>query len=343
MRDEFTCKEHILWFMMTNAISLSHYDHKFISNMQVFTHEKKQITSNQSALFNKLLGKYTKQLIKCKKDPVELVKLPWKCEVISSLPQYTNANVAYDSENNLLTVRAPFKRQFLQYQQGKKGNPWLWNPTKKRYEAVPDTRALRVAYDHLPKFFNTVYHDGLNDLIAEMEKEKQQFNRPTLTIINGEYVVAVSNKILDEKLEGIELNATPQCLYQMSLLGISVDSIILQNDPKLLFASKYANECDVDDLDKILSWIAELGCRYLSHQYSMGGEIGGEVRRALEKAGIALIPPGPKFDKIAKKKCNNTLPMLCQFTSTINSDQHHGAGAVGKIIVIKNGRAIKIL
>ena len=59
---EFTSKEHIIYFMVTSAINLSHYDFKFISNMQSLSHDKKQITSNQEELFNKLIDKYKKQL-----------------------------------------------------------------------------------------------------------------------------------------------------------------------------------------------------------------------------------------------------------------------------------------
>ena len=70
---KFQCKEHVIWFMLgrdsatwtsgsTPSINLSHFDYSFIVNMQSLSHDKKEITTNQAQLFDKLIFKYRKQL-----------------------------------------------------------------------------------------------------------------------------------------------------------------------------------------------------------------------------------------------------------------------------------------
>ena len=92
---DFKCKEHVIWYFLKASdplrkINLSHYDFQFMSNMQSLTHEKKEITSNQAALFDKLISKYRKQLASHGIINLEELKeLPWQSTVVPSLPKYT--------------------------------------------------------------------------------------------------------------------------------------------------------------------------------------------------------------------------------------------------------------
>jgi len=352
---EFTSKEHIIYFMVTSAINLSHYDFKFISNMQSLSHDKKQITSNQEELFNKLIDKYKKQLKQHNYNSELLLKLPWKCLVVPSLPKYTNANVDYDSTKNQLTIRVPFKKEFINAfgSNTEKGNSWKWNGDIKRYETEPNTKALRIAYEMLPRFFPTIYHNEVKDIITQLEKKVCQFDTPTLTIIDGKYTVVESNKILDEKLKDIPLNETASCLYQLSLLGVSVDNFIVKDNPELLFASSYVAECDLDDLNTVVAWMFNLGCtelymgRGISHKpnafnrslekLTSGNEpsITSEIITIVSKYDMQMFSP-------RSQKNNSTLPMLLQFSSVVDPEKYHGDASVGKIIILKNKRPVEV-
>ena len=73
---DFKCKEHLIWYFLKASdplrkINLSHYDFQFMSNMQSLTHEKKEITSNQASLFDKLISKYIKNRYECLK-PIDV-------------------------------------------------------------------------------------------------------------------------------------------------------------------------------------------------------------------------------------------------------------------------------
>ena len=79
-------KEHLLYFFLQGKISLSQYDQKFLSNLQMICHEKNRVTSNQAALFDKLISKYSKQLFKNNVDVEQVKLLSWKADLVPSTP-----------------------------------------------------------------------------------------------------------------------------------------------------------------------------------------------------------------------------------------------------------------
>jgi len=365
---QFTSKEQVIFFMMTPSISLSHYDYKFISNMQYLTHDKKQITSGQSELFEKLLLKYKKQWATNGYDSDQLNMLPWKCVVVTSLPKYTNANVDWDDSINKLIIRVPFKKDFISSFRKEMTSyypvndsidnslTWSWNSERKRYEANPTTHALKLAYEILPRFFTTVYHNEVKDIITELESNKIEYKSPTLTTVEGKYTVVESNYILDEKLLGVTLDNTPKCLYLMSQLGIDVDSKITNGEAKLEFCSNYIVECDIENVDEWTSWIVELGVKIISMgRGSTQGNMALEaLRRALTETKQVFVKNNllmklqgeldytidDQFieDLIAK----NSLPILVQYNSIVEPDHCHGDNRNGKIIIITNGRTVTV-
>jgi hypothetical protein len=362
MNIDFTTKEQVIFFMMTTSISLSHYDYKFISNMQSLTHDKKQITSGQADLFDRLLHKYRKQFSTNGYDPVELEKLIWKCEVVPSLPKYTNANVDWDDSIGKLTIRVPFKKDFISAfrkemgndfpdRSGSEENPqWEWNSERKRYEAIPTTHSLKLAYEMLPQFFTTVYHNEVKDIITELEKTTVKYADPTLIVEDGVYTVVNSNNVLDELLEECNLDNTPNCLYRMSQLGIKVDESITQGDPELLFASSYIVECDIDETDQWCNWLSNLNVENIllgrgspQNGYDRSTGIFGECKNALQDHAFKLHMQKDLFDYDDTHMENmHSLPVLIQFNSIVEPEQCHGANRNGKILILTNRRPIKI-
>lgn len=362
---KFQCKEHVIWFMLgrdsatwtsgsTPSINLSHFDYSFIVNMQSLSHDKKEITTNQAQLFDKLIFKYRKQLSTKGITEIEkLQALPWQCTIVPSLPKYTNANVDFDKKENLLTIRVPFKKEFINKFRFTRANPWEWNRKKKRYESTPTTIALRVAYNKLPEFFTTVYHNEVNALITQLEKEQstKTYWDPTLTLSDGEYKVISSNTILDELLTDIKLDNSTQCLYKMSQLGINVDEVILGDDAKLKFASESITEVDLDDFNTCLEWISELECDTfyfgsgLQTRPDIDYKVSVEVRNAVMQHDINIIPfsLNNAFSQPMETLSNSDrLPMFVQMLSSVDTETLHGNTAVGKIIILKNKRPVEV-
>lgn len=372
MNIEMQTKEQVIFFMMSTSISLSHYDYKFISNMQSLTHDKKQITSGQADLFDKLLHKYRKQFATNGFDSGELVMLPWKCPVVPSLPKYTNANVDYDESTNQLTIRVPFKKDFISNFRkamndqfpvndiNNSGDIWQWQTESKRYEAKPTTSALKLAYEILPQYFTTVYHNEVKDVIQTLEQTEIEYKDPTLVCVDGKYSIECSNYVLDELLADVTLNNTPQCLYRMSQLGINVDESVTQNDEKLLFASSYIVECDIDDINDWCEWLKELdvdeillgrgspqsGALERVTGRSAGIEIFKEARNAFKEYEFVMHKSRDLLDSESaysyEGPSSTSLPVLVQFNSIVEPEQCHGADRNGKIIIITNRRTVNI-
>lgn len=369
---KFENKEHVIFFMMTTSISLSHYDYKFISNMQSLTHDKKQITSGQAELFDKLLHKYRKQFATNGYESNNLIDLPWKCIVVPSLPKYTNANVDYDDVTEQLIIRVPFKKEFINQFRKEMTDQfpvndnfhgqevWKWNTESKRYEANPTTHALKLAYQILPKFFTTVYHNEVKDIITQLESNPINYPDPTLVNIDGQYTVVSSNDVLDELLAKETLDNTPQCLYRMSQLGIKVDESITQNDEKLLFASSYIVECDIDKINDWCDWLCELNVDEIllgrgspssgafdrvngTARSNVGMDVFKEARLVFEKNNINMhMTKDLLSDTEVAKVETKGLPVLVQFNSIVEPEQCHGANRNGKIIIITNRRTVNI-
>jgi len=357
---DFKCKEHVIWYFLKASdplrkINLSHYDFQFMSNMQSLTHEKKEITSNQAALFDKLISKYRKQLASHGIINLEELKeLPWQSTVVPSLPKYTNANVDFDSKENLLTIRVPFKKDFINKFRTTLANPWQWNGEKKRYECPPSSIALRVAYTRLPTFFTTVYHNEINTIITQLEKEKatKKHWNPTLVLSNGKYEVTSSNEILDNLLSDTTLDNSPKCLYKMSTLGINVDEKIIGDDAKLKFASSQTVEVDVDDdLTTVLEWITELECNtiycgglsFSTNTYNSPIKYANDVITALQEKNFNTVFVRNKIEASEVPTSDKSLPMYLQIhSSDIDHDQFHSNLAMGKILIIKNKRPLEV-
>lgn len=371
---EFTSKEQVIYFMLTTSISLSHYDYKFISNMQSLTQDKKQITSGQADLFDKLLHKYRKQFATNGYTVEELESLTWKCVVVPSLPKYTNANVDWDDSVNKMTIKVPFKKDFISkfrkemttffpiddYGPIDNSQPWVWNSERKRYESDPSTSSLKLAYTILPQYFTTVYHNQIKDIIDTLEQTKVQYKDPTLVLVDGQYSIVNSNAILDELLADVTLDNSAECLYRLSQFGIKVDEAITNGDPKLEFAANYMVEVDIDAINDCCDWLVDLGVsdlllgrgtpEYRSHTSQTESRSIGvfkECKEAFATHNLNIhkskdLFDDPNDDYNESHKAVKSLPVLVQFNSIVEPEHCHGDNQNGKIIIITNGRSINI-
>ena len=367
---EFTSKEQVIFFMMTTSISLSHYDYKFISNMQSLSHDKKQITSGQAELFDRLLHKYKKQFATNGYAVDDIESLPWKCVVVPSLPKYTNANVDWDDSVGKMTIRVPFKKEFISKFRKEMSTyfpldsfqdntqMWVWNTERKRYESSPTTHALKLAYEILPQFFTTVYHNEIKNIIEQLESKTVEYKDPTLVLVDGQYTVVNSNAILDELLADVTLDNSAKCLYQISQFGIKIDKSIINDDPKLEFAANYITEVEVDAINDCCEWLVELGVNdlvlgrgtpeYRSHISKTESQSIGvfkECREAFANHNLRIHKSGDLFN-LPEDDHNETtvkgVPVLVQFNSIVEPEQCHGDNRNGKIIIITNRRPVTI-
>ena len=356
MTIELFTKEHVIHYMLTEKIKLSHYDLSFIRNMEWICHDKKRVTSRQAELFDKLIIKYRKQFYNNGLEAENLCPLPWKSEVVTSDKVYTNAHLNYDRAENILTLRVPFNKNFIsEFRRSRTliETPWIWNKDKKRYEAVPSTYSLKLAYRTLPKFFEVQYHNEVRDIITELKRIEatKEFWNPTLTMVDGEYKVVESNEVLDELLKDIKLDNSPRCLYSLSQLAIDIDPKILDSE-ELRFASSYNLDLDYTKIENMALWLSKLPCdlvyfKGLGHSAVLGNgsvqsiNIFQNLKQCLNKYNINLEAVEKNNSVPARTRIESDKPIVLVRLHTHMLPEFMDKVNIGKIINLQNGDPVK--
>ena len=197
-------KEQLLYFFLNGKVSLSQYDYKFMANLQTMIQNKSRVTSNQATLFDNLISKYKKQLIKNGLDKDSLKDLPWKTGVVESTPEYTGATVSLN--DNDLVIKVPFNKQFISAFRQVKNNSFEWDKESKVYRTLFNTIALKIANTELGNYFPTVqFDDTISKLINDISVYDAEVHNPTLRVINGNPIIVAINNILGELTQGMDL------------------------------------------------------------------------------------------------------------------------------------------
>lgn len=353
----FANKDQLLNFMLTNNqpggpnltanVRLSHYDFKFMANIQSFIQDKNQITSNQAKLFDHLVSKYKKQLAQHKLDKEQLMHLPWKCEVIESLPRYTHARVTYDEVDNLLIIELPYKKEFIaSFRTSFDSNPWQWNRLARRYEAKVSTYALLIAKTELPKFFPVSYQGEVKQIMDKVEAiiKTSDFWNPTYIKVDGKFMLVLSNSILDELTKNLVFDDSPNTLFALSKLGVTVDKSVHNEHPKLLFCSQFQTSYTVinpdEDINRIFSWMKELGAESVYIPRGVhDNQINKAVMDASNKYNVSILPAGKKLVTVYDTGNEYKHSMKIQFHSGPNLELETNST---KVIYIKNQKEIKL-
>lgn len=334
--DKMKNKEQLLYFFLQGKISLSQYDYKFMANLQSMIQKDNRVTTNQAELFGKLISKYNKQLVKQGLIKEELKALPWKTLIVESSSEYTGAVVSMNE--NDLNIRVPFNKTFISSYRNVKNNEFEWNKETKSYSAPFTTNSLKVAYSTLPNFFPTVrYDDDLQGVINELQQYEGMVWDPTLMYVNDRLMVVATNTTLAEVIEDITLSLDPRTLFKLSRMGVNIAPELIENDPKLQFASNQVYEIEITDIEHVIGWMRNIGCenvmigrglRTLNAQES--------ITKMVEKYGMKPVAS-------AAFSVPTGMTMLIQHTSptgfalsgfnTIN---------ISKTIVLKDSRPIEV-
>jgi len=337
-------REHVIHFMLQGHVHLSKKDYGFFHNLQRLVHDRGIVTTNQSNLFEKLLKKYSRQLIKLEKSPDELLNLQWNSTVVRSSEEYTGARVSI--HGNSIILKCPFNTKFVKVFKNIKDNTFLWDKVKKGYESEFSTNALKIVYDTLPKYFDDVsYDDAITKKLDEILEFKNHTFAPTLKNINGNLVVVACNQTLSDLLSGIVIEKTAPCFFKMSQLGINVDPDLL-TDESLKFASSNIYEMDLYDIDKLGELCQNVGVKHVVWAYraSFSQNINlKSIMHKLERYGVESIIGANRLG-IPDEKVNEWL----EHEDTIFI-QYHSSNyiknkfvAYSKYVVLKNSTVIHV-
>jgi hypothetical protein len=336
-------KEQLLFHILVKHFRLHYSDRKFFTNLSILVKNSK-ITTGQAALFDKLIGKYYNQLKNTNLTLEEMLSLQWKVEVIETSSDYTSARVKL--ENNFIILKVPTNKNFINKLESSPDCTYEWEKQSQEYRSPFNTKSLRLIYNMLPIYFKEVrYCDTLQRLIKDANQIGTDLVwSPTLVKINNTYFVAAANNRLYELIKDINLNDEPKTLYRLSQLGISTDKKITNNDPFLEFASKFAVDIEISDLDLLIVWLKELGVSQVL--------LGKGVHTVFEKTRSFFKEFIKKLDEESvsyrtihtgySSEPNQTeLPILLQYHGN-EMAKFCGKNALGKCIFVKNSTPIEV-
>lgn len=249
----FENKEQLTSYMILGSVHLNRKDYHFFSNLQNAIKAQHHITTNQDKLFNKLLLKYSRQLKKLGYNTETLANLPWKNDLVPSLPSYTVPKIYVD--NGTIKIKSPYNTKFLTTLRQQSFNPFKWNKVNKVHEAKYSTYAFKVALHHV----KNAYEDYiLCDELQTAIKTYNEFNdlvwQPTLVKVANHYYIIAASEPLMLALNNLELNDDPKTLYELSKYGVSISKNMVCTEEQRFACSRhltFTNE-NVNDLGKLL-------------------------------------------------------------------------------------------
>lgn len=260
--------------LMLNHCSLSRYDQKFFYNLQLLNVlTRKPITSNQAALFTKVVKKYKKQLALHKLDANQLAELPWTLKVIPTSPEFTHAH--FSIEGDQLILRCPFKQAFVQ--EFRDHSIMVWNRDERYYNTEFGLYKLKIAFQCVIKHYDDIqFCPAVHDIITQIYSfDENKCWEPTLTSCNGRLYIFNLNEQLEKAIQDIELNTELSTLALICSFGISVSESLKHELLKvysledLNFAIYRDSLHEVTDVEGLASKLNRINCDYALHSSTM--------------------------------------------------------------------------
>lgn len=266
---DFKTLEDVGTFMLIN-IRLSRYDLQFVNNLTNLIGIKNTITTNQDSLFRKIALKYRKQFTQQKFDIDNLLILPWKCNVVESSPQYTNASIAILKDT--IIFRSPFNKNFLNALKKNPIHSMEWHRDKRQYEIEYGPTTLKMLITLSADHFESIdYCPIAKDIINSLsEYESVKYWEPTLVYSNGYFYVAALNEVLYDIIKDIPLTNDLVMIADYVQYGIAIsDSVIeyfstIEDPRKVNLAVNFQSEFEIKELETAIKWLSELGCDGIS-------------------------------------------------------------------------------
>jgi len=290
--------EDVATFMLVN-IRLSRYDLQFVNNLTTLIIRNNTITSNQDSLFRKISFKYRKQFIQHKLNVDDVLLLPWKCNMIESSPQYTNASISVIKDK--IIFKSPFSKSFLT---ALKKNPVYsmeWHKDKRQYEMEYGPSTLKSLVSLSADYFTTIDYCPITKEIIYVlsDYESVKYWEPTLVYNNGYYYVAALNEVLYNNIKDIPLTNDLRMIADYVQYGIVISDSVIEHfstieDPlKVNLAVNFQSEFEIRDLDTAVKWLSELGCDGITESSKISSKqlflLGEHSDNLLNKLNIDII------------------------------------------------------
>lgn len=275
---------------------MTRQDSSFFLYLQTALASKKQITTNQHKLFDKLVIKLRSQFNSHGYDAKTLINLPWNVSVV------TSTQPTIKLVENSLIIETPFDKKFIDsFNKGQsKRRFFQWDPTQKNHKGVYSTVALKFALQTLKKHFNNVVLcPSIKEIISTQVEpfDLDLIWNPTLVKVKDTYLIAANNKIVNDLIEHLPLNSDPKNLFKLSKMGVVTHSSITDGDPLLEFASLRNPVINVEQIDEMCEWLSKLNIDtvLISRELIRWLDVHSELSRSLSAHGIKEVRSPASF------------------------------------------------
>lgn len=329
-----TTNEHLVYFMQCGMLRLSRHDLKFLQNLVTWTSQNKSLTTNQVELFDKLVKKYSRQLLKQGITATKISQLDWDTTVIDSDPKYTEAFVLI--EQDTIIFRSPFNKKFLN-KFSKLEHTYKWNKEDKVYRSPYSVHSLKLLLSVAHEFYPVINYCSITkQKVSAFESLKSNYWNPTLVKINNYYLIASTNQYIDNALHGISLTSNPECLSLLAWHGVTIDPAIINGDPFLEFCSKYITEADVKDMGLFADYLNRIGCKNVL----LHGPGSDRIREGFKRVNINIKSHVFTHDPTLE---NNDYTVLVITRTFITTSPLTSKGKYMKVVHLKNSMPIERL
>lgn len=252
-------KDHLVYFMQCGMLRLSRYDLHFIQNLHNLIITKGNVTTNQVALFEKVVEKYSRQLSKHGLIKSKIDQLNWETVIVPSDKKFTEAYISIVEDK--IIFKSPFNKKFLESFNRDTYNSFKWIREDKHYISDFSAEALKHLLRRAKEHYSVInYCPITSTLINNVEQFNAKYWEPTLIHLHGKYIIASINEPLNDAVKDIELSNDPECLSMLATYGIKIDDSIINGDPLLKFASEYFTEIDYTNTDIFIKYLHAIKC-----------------------------------------------------------------------------------
>jgi hypothetical protein len=332
--------------LMLSKLSLSRYDQKFFYNLQLQNVlPRKSLTTNQSALFTKVVQKYAGQLSKLGLDAIELSQLPWTLKIIQSSTEFTQASISI--HNDEIYLRCPFKQAFLQ--EFREHKLMIWNRDERFYVTSYGLNKLKHIINCVTKHYGDIkFCETTQGILEEVAKYKEgKCWGPTLCKRNNFLFIAGINESLHNVIKDIDLNTTLPTLALLASYGISFDKDLIKelenhySADELSIALYRNHKHDFIDLPNLLKILDKIGCDIIQYTSMYIAKGQNEIVYDIKK--LTSIP----VEQIHFKNNNNTLEInRYKMPVQISSNSFHfyksKSNFFSKLIELVNNNPIEL-
>lgn len=307
---------------------------------------KKPITTNQLALFKKVVLKYHRQLLKLNLNSVEMAELPWEVTPVQSADSLSKAHI-HIMDGGKISLHCPYRPKFVK--EFRETALMQWQFDERYYLADFGLPRLRKILDVVNKHYNdVVYCDETREILEEINKYRDvKYWHPTLVSRNDNLFIVAMNPMLDRALGDMKLVLDVDTLVTLTKYGVAIDDHIVN-----LLTSKFGEEqaklitsfefqWEQSNARVLVEMLESIGCDAL---YTAGGtnsKWNAILKREASNRKIPFIDASErkKFVTLAEIKSYKK-PVLCKFAS--RGFNNVGSKFMTKVVQLVNSTPIEI-